>query len=489
MVFIFLMIIGAASASDNVSDVIETVDDGEVQAIDDVNQDIQEEVLAENNEEDGAAIGTQDIQSYESEDVVDVPLAKSANVDVVGVGDSTNTSKIDVYADGKFVSTFNFTNKNGTYTFAEILEIIDMSDVDMSSFGNFAEIFGMFKDLTVTNESDKTFDFKIDGEVGKVKYNLAFISNLTNIVFDHKIVFPNSNPNQITGKNIEIFCDGKSIKNITFTTRGASNFDFAKLMEMGNLSGLDMSSFKNYMDMFSMFNDTNSSKSFDFKINGEVGKIKYYLIVSSNKTSFVFDYKIYRPVVDVVLTADSLITTAFDAKLDGNIGKYLTITLKDVWGEPLANKMIQVSVNGKILKVMTGKDGVVKLPVSYAKAGTYYYSICFLGDDIYPAAFKVVKVTVLKQKAKLTTAKKTYKVKSKAKKLKATFKTAKGKAIKGKKITFKVKGKTYSAKTNSKGVATVKVKLAKKGKYSVAVKFAGDNTYSAISKKTKLIIK
>ena len=123
MVFIFLMIIGAASASDNVSDVIETVDDGEVQAIDDVNQDIQEEVLAENNEEDGAAIGTQDIQSYESEDVVDVPLAKSANVDVVGVGDSTNTSKIDVYADGKFVSTFNFTNKNGTYTFAEILEI------------------------------------------------------------------------------------------------------------------------------------------------------------------------------------------------------------------------------------------------------------------------------------------------------------------------------------------------------------------------------
>jgi hypothetical protein len=38
-------------------------------------------------------------------------------------------------------------------------------------------------------------------------------------------------------------------------------------------------------------------------------------------------------------------------------------------------------------------------------------------------------------------------------------------------------------------VATVKVKLTKKGKYNVAVKFAGDDTYKTISKKIKLILK
>ena len=82
---------------------------------------------------------------------------------------------------------------------------------------------------------------------------------------------------------------------------------------------------------------------------------------------------------------------------------------------------------------------------------------------------------------------KKYKAK-KAKKMIFTLKDTSGKVIVGKKITFKVKGKTYFAKTNAKGIATVTIKLTKKGKYTVTAKFAGDNTYKAISKKVKLTI-
>lgn len=39
------------------------------------------------------------------------------------------------------------------------------------------------------------------------------------------------------------------------------------------------------------------------------------------------------------------------------------------------------------------------------------------------------------------------------------------------KITFKIKSKTYSAKTNKKGVATVKFKNLKVGKYKITVKY------------------
>ena len=73
--------------------------------------------------------------------------------------------------------------------------------------------------------------------------------------------------------------------------------------------------------------------------------------------------------------------------------------------------------------------------------------------------------------------------------LTATFKTKAGHALKGKTIKFTVNGKTYTAKTNSKGVATVKVSLSKKGTYKFTAKYAGDNTYAAISKKATLKIK
>ena len=55
---------------------------------------------------------------------------------------------------------------------------------------------------------------------------------------------------------------------------------------------------------------------------------------------------------------------------------------------------------------------------------------------------------------------------------------------------MKIKGKTYTGKTNAKGQVTFKItKLNKKGKFTAAIKFAGDNTYKAASKNVKITIK
>lgn len=186
----------------------------------------------------------------------------------------------------------------------------------------------------------------------------------------------------------------------------------------------------------------------------------------------------------------NMVTKTVNVKVDGKVGQYFAITLKDNKGNVLSNQQVQIGFNGQTYNLVTDKNGVAKLQINLPNAGTYTYSVCYLGDKKYSGSYVTSKVTVKKQTAKLTAkSKTTYKAKSKKKVLKATFKSAKGKAIAGKKITFKVKGKTYTGKTNKKGIAKVKVKLTKKGTFKVAVKFAGDNTYNKASKNIKLRIK
>ena len=107
----------------------------------------------------------------------------------------------------------------------------------------------------------------------------------------------------------------------------------------------------------------------------------------------------------------------------------------------------------------------------------------------------VYLITLNKKPMTITASAKTYKA-SATKKYTVTLKTIKGDSADGKtylktgkKVTLKVNGKTYTAKTNSKGQATFTLKLTKKGTYSASIKYAGDNTYNSASKTAKITIK
>ena len=64
-----------------------------------------------------------------------------------------------------------------------------------------------------------------------------------------------------------------------------------------------------------------------------------------------------------------------------------------------------------------------------------------------------------------------------------------GKAISGQKITFKLNGKSYSAKTDSNGIAKVKVCLSSKKNYSVTITYSGSDDYKSSKTATKIIVK
>jgi hypothetical protein len=133
-----------------------------------------------------------------------------------------------------------------------------------------------------------------------------------------------------------------------------------------------------------------------------------------------------------------------------------------------AGEVVGFHVNGVDYNGITDKDGYARLTINL-NPKTYTITAQY-------AKYKVSNKVSVKQTLKLV--KKTVTVK-KGKKLvlKATLKWANGKAIKGKKITFKFKGKLYKTKTNKKGLAkvTLKKKVTKKlkkgKKYTYSAKY------------------
>jgi len=203
---------------------------------------------------------------------------------------------------------------------------------------------------------------------------------------------------------------------------------------------------------------------------------------SLDTSSFIFEVaaKLIDPNLTIAVANiqegnPAVVTVTTNATFSGNV----TVTI--------ANKNYTVSVvNGK---------GTINVP--NLAAGPYTATAIFAATDIFAysektTSFTVAKkpVTPAKKKDKIKLTLKKVKVKKSAKKLvlRATLKIN-GKAVKGKKITFKFKGKKYKAKTNKKGVAkvTIKKKVLKKLKVGKKVKYQA--TYGKVTKKYTVKVK
>ena len=173
-----------------------------------------------------------------------------------------------------------------------------------------------------------------------------------------------------------------------------------------------------------------------------------------------------------------------------NVAKNLVITLKDSNGNALFGKYVTVKVGSVSKRLKTDKNGKVSLNVATLVPKAYVASISFAGDDDYNKASSTVKVVVSKAVPKLSAKAKTFKKSVKVKKYKVTLKNNLNKVLKNVKLTVKVNKRTYSAKTNSKGVATFKItKLTKRGTFKAKVSFKGSSLYKAVSKSVKIKVK
>lgn len=251
-------------------------------------------------------------------------------------------------------------------------------------------------------------------------------------------------------------------KNITFSDGNGTNFNFGDLLNgtftFGNGTQFNFSSLGNGTIGFNgtNFNISSLTNGTGFDISGIMN------MFGGNK-----------------LSANA---TDITEVYSGPVTFKATILESDKPVE--SGKDVIFTIDNKDYIARTDANGTASLKINLA-AGEHYIFTQYNND----ALAKNI-ITIKKAASKITAKAKSYKANAKTKKYVITLKSSKGKVIKKAKVTLKVNGKTYTAKTTSKGKATFKItKFTKKGKFTAKIKFAGNNYYKASSASKKITIK
>jgi len=157
-----------------------------------------------------------------------------------------------------------------------------------------------------------------------------------------------------------------------------------------------------------------------------------------------------------------------DIIMDFSDGSYYRVRAYGDDAKPISNVYVLIKVNGISYDVKTDDNGYANLKI---RLNPNTYMISAEWKD-YKINRIIVKQTL---KAKNVNAKK-----SKNLKFSATLKWSNGKAIIGKTVEFKFKGKIYTAKTNNKGLAKITIKKSILNKLKVNKKYKIKITYRNI---------
>ena len=204
---------------------------------------------------------------------------------------------------------------------------------------------------------------------------------------------------------------------------------------------------------------------------------------SSGKVTFIipadsgsYDVYVSNPVSGEKLSQKINVIKRIAENRDASIyyGNYLTykIRLCNDDGEFAGNLEARITLNKKSYLIKTDKDGYAILRIKL-NSGNYVITSEYKG---FKVSNKItVKPTLITKNVKAK--------KGKAVKFTAKLLSKNGKVLKNKKIIFKIKGKVYKAKTNRKGVAAIKIRNLKVGKYTVTTK------YGKLQNKNRITVK
>ena len=305
---------------------------------------------------------------------------------------------------------------------------------------------------------------------GDIKY--APSSNSTNItIFENPL--PTSIVDIVVNKDYVVTarlvdCNGVAVANATikYSVDGVENTTVTAADGSFTIAGQSKCVIEIGYEGNSSLLPTETSIKLNFKI-----RLSTY-IVGNNFTQYAIDY------------------------YAGERGGYFNVQLFDENGKYLANKPVKIGFNGKVYNCTTDAKGWAKLQINLRNAGSYTFAVGFLGDDDYTGSMELYVIKVNKKPTAISASAASFTASAATKKYTVTLSTSKCSSIDGKTyldsgkvIKLEIGGKTFTAKTDSKGKATFDISLTKKGTYTATVKFAGDRSYEASSKSVKITLK
>jgi predicted outer membrane repeat protein len=209
-------------------------------------------------------------------------------------------------------------------------------------------------------------------------------------------------------------------------------------------------------------------------VNGCASKTLDKLIYGNYEVHAVFSDYIYEAYANSSfnVSAHKYKITAKNSVTYFKSGAKYSVRLIDEFGKAGAGGTVKFKLNGRTYSVRADRNGYASIKVSLA--AKKYKVVC------EGSGFKVSKTITVKP---TLTAKNLLKKKANVVKFQAKLLNSNGKPFKNKIISFKIKGKTLKAKTNSKGIAIVALKNLKVGKYTII------SSYGAAKIKNTITIK
>ena len=241
--------------------------------------------------------------------------------------------------------------------------------------------------------------------------------------------------------------------------------------------------------VYATLTDINNRKVTDnitLEING-----KYYKIIITNGAGSrnLGEFKAGKYTYSATYNGNNILAMAIadgefnvvksNYKISGNTDitqyygatKYYKIRLTNN-NQPVKNEIITITINKNTVKIKTDNNGYATLKLSL-KAGKYTITSTY--KNIKVSNKITVKPTLITKNKKI----------KKGKTLTYTAKllNKNGETLKNKKITFKINGKKYKTKTNKKGIAKIKIKNLKAGKYKIITTYGKQKNTNTITVK------
>ena len=423
----------------------------------------------------------------------------------LSIGDSDNPLVINlsgIYENGKLLGHnvtdyFDLSNFTSQYN----LNLTEIFKGNLTSLVNSVNLTDLFNSSYLTSF--------VDG--------LNLLGNFSSLLPDLSSFNMSSLIGDLNLTNLTSFVGGLNftdlLGNVSSLLSDLSSFNISSFNMSSLVDGLNLTDLLgNFSSLLSDLSSFNASSLIDgLNVTSLINNINWTSIIGGNTGakdnsnpiidinfdwSSIFGGKDKAEPIATIFTVEPKFTRVANDYYAGERGGMFYAKLTDINGNPLVNKSVQIASFGRIYNVVTDEQGRAGLRISYLAANTYSYAISFQGDSKYKASpIAASKLVVTKKKTSISAVSKKFKAKTKKKIIKVTLKTVKnpynGKTYlkAGKKLTLKIKGKTYTAKINKKGVAKFTIKLTKKGKYTAKIKFAGDKTYKASTKSIKVTIK